>query len=330
LRIPHLRENPLLSIVITSYDIKRLKDIKELLDSIKHQTYQNLEVIIVIEGSKELYEEVKKDMEKIVLGTFNVQFIAKGSGACAARNLGIEDAKGDIIAFVDDDAIVFPNWAEDIIKTYQDDSIIGVTGPSIPLWVRDSIYYIPKQFSWVINCTEWLDCKEVKDVRNIWATNAAFRREAFVYERFRESLGPVGGGIEGWKKGLPEEVELSYRIRKRTGKRIVYNPRVMVKHKVYPYKINSKYIVRHAFFMGFSRFLVRKLFAGFSNSDPLYEEKILLNSIFKELPLMILNQVFKNPIIGVKMFLTSLLILFSLTLGYLSGYIKCYRVRIQV
>jgi glycosyltransferase involved in cell wall biosynthesis len=328
LRIPPLCETPLLSIIITSYDIKRLKDIKELLDSIKHQSYQNLEVIMVIEGSKELYEEVKKYMEKIGLRTFNVQFIAKGSGACVARNLGIENAKGDIIAFVDDDAIVFPNWAEEIIKTYQDDSIIGVTGPSIPLWVGDPIYYIPKQFSWVIDCTEWLDCKEVKDVRNIWATNAAFRREALVYERFRESLGPVGGGMEGWKKGLPEEVELSYRIRKRTGKRIIYNPRVVVKHKVYPYKIKSKYIIKHAFFMGFSRFLIKKLFASFSNFGILYEEKMLLNSIFKELPLMILNQIFRNPIIGVKMFLTSLLILLSLTLGYLSGYIKCFRVRI--
>jgi hypothetical protein len=214
-----------------------------------------------------------------------------------------------------------------MIKTYRDNSIIGVTGPSISLWNRDPVQYLPKQFSWIINCTEWFNCKEVKDVRNIWATNASFRREAFVYGRFRESLGPVGGGIEGWKKGLPEEIELSYRIKKKTGKRIVYNPRVKVMHKVYRYKIDLKYIIRHAYFMGFSRFLIGKLFAGFTNSDPLYNEKILLHSVFKELPLTILHCFLKNPTTGIKMFLISLLVFFSLTLGYFSGYMQCLCIR---
>ena len=61
-------QNPLLSIVITSYTTERLKDIFELLDSIKSQTLltqqtqrtqSTIEVIFVAERSRELYERVK-------------------------------------------------------------------------------------------------------------------------------------------------------------------------------------------------------------------------------------------------------------------------------
>ena len=52
-------KEPLLSIVITSYTMERFKDICDLFDSIKLQTYQNLEVIFVAERSRELYEKVK-------------------------------------------------------------------------------------------------------------------------------------------------------------------------------------------------------------------------------------------------------------------------------
>jgi len=52
-------KQPLLSIVITSYTLDRLKDITELLDGIKAQTYDNTETILVIDRSVELFEQIK-------------------------------------------------------------------------------------------------------------------------------------------------------------------------------------------------------------------------------------------------------------------------------
>jgi len=53
-----LDNKSLLSIVVTSYTTERLKDIFSLLDSIKSQTYPNIEAIFVIERSRELYAKI--------------------------------------------------------------------------------------------------------------------------------------------------------------------------------------------------------------------------------------------------------------------------------
>lgn len=49
---------PLLSVIVTSYRLDRLADIKELLDSLQAQTHSNLEVIFVGEGTRDLGQEV--------------------------------------------------------------------------------------------------------------------------------------------------------------------------------------------------------------------------------------------------------------------------------
>jgi hypothetical protein len=53
-------EQPLLSIIITSYTLDRLRDIFEPLDSIKGESYDNIQTIFVAERSRELYEKVKE------------------------------------------------------------------------------------------------------------------------------------------------------------------------------------------------------------------------------------------------------------------------------
>ena len=95
-----MAEQPLLSIIITSYTMERMRDISELLESVKKQAYPRIETIFVAERSKELCEGVKACAREKDLPDVVVVFNDGESGLSAARNLGIKHARGDIIAFV--------------------------------------------------------------------------------------------------------------------------------------------------------------------------------------------------------------------------------------
>jgi glycosyltransferase involved in cell wall biosynthesis len=166
-----MTDSPLLSIIITAYTTERLADIYELLKSIKSQTYANTETIFVVERSKQLLERISSYATENNIPNLKVLFNDGEPGLSAARNVGIKAAKGDIIAFVDDDVLLYPDWAEKMINAHRDDSIIGVTGPAIPLWEDPSMAWFPQEFYWIISCTAWdtEDC--VKEVRNAWGMN---------------------------------------------------------------------------------------------------------------------------------------------------------------
>lgn len=101
----NLGYNPLISIVIACPDRSWMLD--ECLRAIEHQTYRNYEVIVL-------------DDEK----TGKVRPAQK-------RNDGIREAKGEIIAFIDDDAYPDANWLENAVKYFGEPSIGAVGGPAV-------------------------------------------------------------------------------------------------------------------------------------------------------------------------------------------------------
>ena len=101
-------QNPLISVVIPAYNAELFLD--ETLESVLSQTYENWECIIVNDGSTDNTEEIaKKWCEKDARFRY---FYKKNSGASDTRNLGIKDAKGEYIAFLDADDILTPDSLE--------------------------------------------------------------------------------------------------------------------------------------------------------------------------------------------------------------------------
>jgi len=296
---------PLLSIIITSYTTERLKDVFELLDSIKNQTYKNIEVVFVAERSKELYEKVREYGEKIGLLMFNALFNYGEPGLSQARNLGIKHANGQIIAFADDDVILTHNWAEELIATFnKNNDIVGVTGHALPLWEDYSLKWLPKELHWLISCTTWFDAPDLCEVRNVWGHNMAFRREVFEIC----GLFPMNSG---YHRGLmAEDLYFSMLIRTKTGKKLVFNPRVKVLHKVNAHR-NLWFVVDRAHWIGYSR---RMLVNIFSNADKsiLHTEHDLLKRTLTSTVLCL----FKNPAKCLRVLPILVLALSSLALGY--------------
>ncbi len=100
---------PLISVIIPVYNVK--KYLQRCLDSVIEQTYQNLEVILIDDGStdhsgKICKEYAKKDVRIHVISQ-------KNQGVGAARNKGLDTAKGEYITFVDSDDFI----SKDMIET---------------------------------------------------------------------------------------------------------------------------------------------------------------------------------------------------------------------
>lgn len=100
-------KNPLVSVVIPTYN--REKTILKSVESVLSQTYKNIEAIVVDDCS---IDETKNILEKIDDARLRYFRLEKNSGACAARNKGVEMAKGDFISFNDSDDVFLPEKIE--------------------------------------------------------------------------------------------------------------------------------------------------------------------------------------------------------------------------
>ncbi len=316
-----MANRPLLSIIITCYTPDRLKGILELLGSVKAQTYPRVETIVVVEKSRELFDHVKRYVAEKALPQLKVLFNHGEEGASAARNLGIRQAKGDIIAFVDDDVILSSDWAEEMIKTYDDDSAIGVTGPAFPLWECSPARWLPKEFYWIIGCTTWLESNVTKEVRNVWTMNSSFKREIFDKGfLFSTTIGPYGGSMKGRERNkLSEDLEFSIRAREKTGKRILYNPKVKVQHRVPKDRLSWRYIIQWSYWIGASRRALKGLYPeeDKGRTSVLDTEYHLLRRIFTRLFPELIKGFFTDPVVACHKFVLTITVLPCVSFGYL-------------
>ena len=107
---------PLVTVIITTY--KRPDKIERAIDSVINQTYPNIELIVVDDNIKDTQE--RKETEKIVERYSNIRYIKneKNLGGALSRNVGIKEANGEFISFLDDDDKYKPTKIEEEYKCY--------------------------------------------------------------------------------------------------------------------------------------------------------------------------------------------------------------------
>jgi GT2 family glycosyltransferase len=313
-----------LSIVVTSYDLQRKKDIMDLLDSIQTQVCSDFEVVYITERSRSLYDFVKEAIEERRISGKVIH--NEGSwGLSECRNIGVEHSEGEVIAFVDDDVILDSNWSCAILNAFKSlDGIIGATGPAYPYWLDNRADWLPTELDWLIGCTRWFKSNVPVQVRNCWGMNMCFAREAFQKagyfdvkstERSRYLRSASGqrqhGETEQGK--MAEDVEYSLRVKRMTGKKLYYLPDMRVLSKVYSYRLSSRFIVSRSSWIGYSRRNIAKI----TGRGHLAMENSLLVSLLHSLVLENHNQSkLIDELRGTKV---SILALFSMALGYFLG-----------
>lgn len=101
----------MISIIIPIYNVEDY--LSSCLDSIKIQTYSDFEVLMVNDGSKDSSRDIAESfLSDCRFRLFNQ--INKGQGA--ARNIGLDNAKGDYICFVDSDDSIDPQFLEKLLQ----------------------------------------------------------------------------------------------------------------------------------------------------------------------------------------------------------------------
>lgn len=114
------------SLVINTYN--RLHTLPNTLNSLSYLRYPYLEVIVVdgpsIDGTLDYLQAVWAN--KIKIYTCNEANLAK------SRNIGIMKASGDIVCYIDDDAVPEADWIDELVSAYQDSKVAAVGG-----WTRD-------------------------------------------------------------------------------------------------------------------------------------------------------------------------------------------------
>ncbi len=115
--LPPLPENPLVSVLVANYNYARY--ISETLDSVLSQTYQNFEVIVCDDGSKDNSCEI---IETYVQKDSRIKLISKENGGVAtALNTTYRESKGEIICLLDADDIWLNTKLEKVVKLFKSD-----------------------------------------------------------------------------------------------------------------------------------------------------------------------------------------------------------------
>lgn len=118
-----MSENPLVSVIVPIYKVENY--LRECVDSIISQSYNNLEIILVDDGSP---DNCPKICDEYVLQDSRIKVIHKPNGGLSdARNAGIEVAKGEYLSFVDSDDVIHSQMIEVLIKPLIEDKSVKMS-----------------------------------------------------------------------------------------------------------------------------------------------------------------------------------------------------------
>jgi glycosyltransferase involved in cell wall biosynthesis len=241
-----------LSIIIPTYN--RNSVLVECLQSI----YQNkskieFEVIVIFDGKNDETNKVIKTLQKYK----NFKYIIQDNkGPGAARNKGLNIAKGKIIAFLDDDTTVNADWIKKIIdahNTYPDIKIIAGK-------LLTNNHKLMAEFSKILEYEPLIDGQEIKPSL---VNNVSYKKDCFkIVKKFDESM------------RIGEDIDFNYRLFKQKI-RAIYLSNIIIKHR---YKEDMYSMIRQQYSFGKGR--VKIMFKG---DDYPFDKKSILLYIIKRI-----------------------------------------------
>ena len=255
----------------------RLDDLKESLDLVLKQNYKNFEVIVVDNASDT--QDVSKYIKKIRSKRVKYVLAPKKPNLPYARNVGIRNAKGEIIAFIDDDSLVSKNWLSEAIKSFYLKDVGAVAG-RVKVPKNSDLFEVKylkskglKRFLYEIfalfldyygkpasikksgQVVGFFDYDKFIEVDHAWGCNMIYRKSALL------KAGLFDENYENYP--LREDTDMCVRI-KRLGYKILFNPKAKVFHKLTRKgkifsRMNFYYRNKHHIYFVFKNKLVKGL-----------------------------------------------------------------------
>src|SRR5688572_6312125 len=118
------KDRPLVSVVVCAYTSERLAQLKLTIASLLDQTYSRREIVLIVDHNPDLHTQLA------ALANEDVRIASNQGkrGLADARNTGISLARGEIVAFIDDDADADNHWLQRLVECYRDPAVIGNGG----------------------------------------------------------------------------------------------------------------------------------------------------------------------------------------------------------
>jgi GT2 family glycosyltransferase len=236
------------TVILCTYN--RCASLKTALDSVVSQVLPQSvewELLVVDNNSTDATREVIQDYTSRHPGL--VRYVFEGrQGKSNALNRGIQEAKGKLLAFVDDDVVAEPDWLQNLIAPLHDAELAGVGGRIVapadfapPRWLAlEGPYSLAGVLALYDKGRAGAELKEPP-----FGTNMAFRKDVFdKLGLFHPDIGPrPGSEIRG------EDTEFGRRVLA-AGERLWYAPSAVIRHPVPESRLRKEYFLRFMYDQG--------------------------------------------------------------------------------
>lgn len=263
------------SVVICAFTDERWDDVHAAVESVRAQRHAPHEIILSVDHNPDLYARLKAALPDVLVTQNRHE-----RGLSGGKNTGFELATGDVVAYLDDDAVAAPGWLSTMAAGYADPAVIGVGGRTLPLWPgspsaaelaagRAALVaelaavpaaagrrprWFPEEFDWTVGCT--YRGMTPGPVRNLMGGNCSFRAEAFeLAGGFTTGIGRSFG-----KRPLGcEETEFCIRLGRRCpGSMLLFDDRAVIWHRVPAARARFGYLRARCYAEGLSKALVTR------------------------------------------------------------------------
>jgi glycosyltransferase involved in cell wall biosynthesis len=214
---------PTVSVIICAYTDERWDDVLAAVRSVEAQRVPPYEILVVVDHNPSLHARLAAALPGVqVIKNQGLQGLSGG------RNTGVALARGEVVAFLDDDAVAEPDWLGRLAAGYDRPQVAGVGGRALPRWETERPHWFPEEFYWVIGCS--YVGQEPGIVRNLLGGNASFRRELV------DLVGGFDSGMGRTKLDRRplgcEETDLCIRIaQRRPGSVFLLEPGAVIWHR---------------------------------------------------------------------------------------------------
>jgi glycosyltransferase involved in cell wall biosynthesis len=268
---------PTVSVIVCAYTEKRWEEMIASIASAVRQP-EATEVIVVIDHNPELLRRTRRAWNGLTVVPNRFQ-----QGLSGARNTGIELATGEVVAFLDDDAVAENEWLRHLLVPFERTEVVAVGGRALPVWPqRRGPLLLPSELWWIVGCSYRGLPVDRAEVRNVMGCTMALRRDPLVaIGGFNTDTGRVGAHPLG-----AEETEVCIRLRvEDPQRRVIYEPASLARHVVSADRTTMRYLRRRSFFEGVSKAALSKsLGAGEAlSTERGYTVRVLPGAALREL-----------------------------------------------
>ena len=262
-----------ISVLVCTYN--RAERLRRMLKSLREVIVpddSSCEVILVDNNSDDDTRFVFKEFEKHYELKIKYVFEEK-RGISHARNRGIKEARGEIIAFTDDDVIVDKYWIQNIEKAFKEhDDVACVGGKILPIWEISRPKWLKPNLYNYLGLLDHGNSVSYMDSPCIWGANFAVKSEMF------KKYGPFDSHLGRIPRKLYSGEETEFLQRLLNAKEIIlYHPLSIIYHCVSADKISKRYFRKWRFDDGELRGILMKDMKYFNlfNIQSLTNKKML-------------------------------------------------------